>query len=385
MIRSINNSLFIAKKYLCFHWIRTVMLVTALSIIIFVPLFLDIVVNESKKQLTSRGELTPLLLGAKGSSLDLTVNSLYFLGNQPQELKIHEAQSIDATGLAMTIPLYNRFSVKKNPIIGTTQDYFSLRNLQLFEGQFLTSLGDAVIGASFARDEGLKAGDSIISSPENLFDLAGVYPLKMTVVGVLEPTGTADDHAVFVDIKTSWTIAGMGHGHENLAHPDKSSIITSSARLHNTITKDNIDRFHFHGDESQFPITAAIVVPADHKSETILLGRYQKNDQLQLLKPKHVIHDLVQSIFRIKKVFDTVVKTVIVSTLLTIGLVFLLSYRLRAKEIETIFRLGCSRLAIGGFILSEIFIIFLTSVILTAFLLLISRGNIEAFILQMMI
>ena len=41
-----------------------------------------------------------------------------------------------------------------------------------------------------------------------LFDLAGVYPLKMHVAGVLEPTGGPDDAAVFVDIRTSWVIEG---------------------------------------------------------------------------------------------------------------------------------------------------------------------------------
>ena len=81
-------------------------------------------------------------------------------------------------------------------------------------------LGEAVLGAAAARGLGVVAGDSIISSPENVFDLAGVYPLKMKVVGILEPTFTADDSAVFVDIKTAWIIGGLGHGHQDLAEAD---------------------------------------------------------------------------------------------------------------------------------------------------------------------
>ena len=86
-----------------------------------------------------------------------------------------------------------------------------------------------------------------MSSPENLFDLAGVYPLKMTVAGIFKATETADDEGVFVNIETSWIIAGLGHGHNDLAHPEGTNAVTSSARMHNTITKDNIDQFHFHG------------------------------------------------------------------------------------------------------------------------------------------
>ncbi len=48
-----------------------------------------------------------------------------------------------------------------------------------------------------------------MSSPESVFDITGVYPLKMNVVGILQPTGTPDDDAVFVDVKTAWVIGGL--------------------------------------------------------------------------------------------------------------------------------------------------------------------------------
>ena len=75
--------------------------------------------------------------------------------------------------------------------------------------------------AEVARELELRPGDSIISSPENAFDLAGVYPLKMKVTGILEKSHTSDDLAVFVDLKTAWVIQGLGHGHERAARdPD---------------------------------------------------------------------------------------------------------------------------------------------------------------------
>ena len=44
-----------------------------------------------------------------------------------------------------------------------------------------TILGEAVIGSKVADDLNLAVGDTLISSPENLFDLAGQYPLQMKV------------------------------------------------------------------------------------------------------------------------------------------------------------------------------------------------------------
>ena len=80
--------------------------------------------------------------------------------------------------------------------------------------------------------------------------------------------------------------------------------------------------------------------------------------------------ELISSILRIKHTLDTIVLTVSTSTMMTIALVFLLSIRLRAKELKTIFRLGCSRRATTGFIAAEILIIAAFSVIL-AFVLLV--------------
>ena len=116
----------------------------------------------------------------------------------------------------------------------------------------------------------------MLSSPETLFNIAGIYPLKMKVSGVLEPTNSADDRAVLIDIRTAMVIQGLVHGHEDLsASTDPAVIIernetnvTANARLveFNEITFDNMDSFHGHGDSTNFPITGIIALPYDDKS-----------------------------------------------------------------------------------------------------------------------
>ena len=70
---------------------------------------------------------------------------------------------------------------------------------------------------------------------------------------------------------------------------------------------------------------------------------------------------LLQTIFRIKNVLDAVIAVVALATLLAILLVFALSLRLRQREIETIFRIGCRRLTIARLIAAEMLIIILAS------------------------
>ena len=56
-------------------------------------------------------------------------------------------------------------------------------------------LGECVVGSEAAQVLGVEPGDHVLSSAGNAFDVAGSFPLKMKVVGVLAPTGTADDEA----------------------------------------------------------------------------------------------------------------------------------------------------------------------------------------------
>jgi putative ABC transport system permease protein len=371
------NSLYLAWQYIRFNKFKTIILVASITLIAVLPLALEILLSESERQLLDRAESTPLLIGAKGSALDLAMNSLYFDDEVPKPMTMDAVDRIYDTDLATPIPLYVRFQARGLPIVGTSFDYFEFRKLKIAQGYSLAMLGDCVLGAKAAAKLGVGPGDSLVSSPENLFDLAGVYPLKMKVVGVLAPNHTADDLAVFVDIKTAWIIQGLGHGHQDVTRTRDSTVIlkrtegnvAANAKLfhYTEITEDNLDGFHFHGDTSIYPITAVIAVPNDEKDGTLLRGRYLERDNAeQIILPAEVIDGLLQNIFRIRNVLDAVIALVGLATVLAILLVFTLSLRLRQREVQTIFKLGCRKAMIGRMFFAEIVIILLVSGVLCA-------------------
>jgi len=362
------DSFYLAWRYIAFNRVKTITLVLCISLVSFLPFALKILLNESEHQLMSRAITTPLLVGAKGNSLDLVMNSLYFSKEKPDFISMKAIEKVMDSYLALPIPLYTRFHAREYPIVGTTLDYFEFRKHAVAEGRRFAMLGESLIGADVAERLNLKVGDSILSSPENLFDLAGVYPLKMKVVGILQKTNSVDDKAVFVDLKTTWVIQGLGHGHQDVKKiEDESDVLSRSDKLVTTSTKikqyteinlDNLGSFHFHGDPSIYPLTAIIAVPNDEKAATILRGRYlseQKNQQI--VRPKKVIEDLLSNIFQIKEFIDAVVMIVAIAMVLAIFLVFSLSFRLRQKEISTILHLGCSRGMVIQLIGAEILII----------------------------
>jgi len=210
---------------------------------------------------------------------------------------------------------------------------------------------------------------------------------------VLAPTDTPDDGAVFTDLRTTWVIMGLGHGHENLEEVKDQTVllgrdgntIRANAKLYlnNEITDETRDAIHFHGDRKEFPISAALFVPDDQKSSTILRGRFETG-QLphQVVVPSRVVEHLLQSVFRIKQIFNTVFVLVGLSTVLILGLIFVLSLRIRKDEMHTLFTMGSSRSKIIEILGIELSLIVIGSLVVVLALYVTTGFFVDTFIQQ---
>jgi len=391
-----RDVLYLAWRYLVYNRLKTVILVTSITLIIYLPVGLNVVVEQSGEHLTARAEATPLLVGAKGSPLELALNSLYFSLDFPELTDYSEVTAITDSELATAIPLYVRFRSRSQPIVGTSLDYFEFRDFEFASGRPMAVLGECVVGAVAAETLGVGIGDAVTSSPETVFNLAGVYPLRMKVAGVLAKTYTSDDEAIFVDVKTAWIIQGLGHGHQDLASPDAAAsvldrsddnIVANAALVqYNEITADNADTFHFHGDLSGYPLTAVVAVPDDEKSGVILRGRYADEDaNSQIVRPVTVIDELLDTILTIQQFIVAAVIIVGLATVATAALVFMLSLRLRRREIDTMLKIGGSRPRVASMLLAEVAIVIVLSAMLASVITLLTwrfgPGIIESFVL----
>ncbi|MEJ2004824.1 MAG: hypothetical protein P8X57_07645, partial [Cyclobacteriaceae bacterium] len=221
-------------QYLRHHWGKTIVLIFAIGLIFFIPLALNMLVKEAAGKLTMRADETPLIIGSKENTTELTLSSLYFRPPDFSSLSQGWTDSLSAEFDITAIPLYLRHRVEEFPIVGTTPEYYELRKINLSEGRMPTVLGECILGAEAAKKLEIKVGESVISSPSGAFDIAGSFPLKMDVTGILAPTGSPDDKAIFTDIKTAWIISGKAHGHEDIADVDSDKLLgnpDSSARV----------------------------------------------------------------------------------------------------------------------------------------------------------
>ncbi|MEQ9409644.1 MAG: hypothetical protein RIK87_18055 [Fuerstiella sp.] len=368
-----GNAFYLAARSLRWYRGRAVTIVACLSLTLWLPLTVRLLLNQFRTDIVSRAEATPLIIGAKGSRIDLALHALYFDTVPPESTTMAEADYVQDTGFASAMPLHVNYrtqsvnDVEGVPIVGTTVEYFEFRKLYIAEGNGLAMLGDCVLGCNVAARMQLRPGDRILSAPRNAFNLAGDYPLRMNITGILAPSHSPDDDVVFIDLKTAWIIDGIGHGHQKLADKtvddgmllEKSDdhVTASAAVLPFTeITPENIDSFHFHGRERDYPISAVLAGPYSRRDQTLLLGRYasSRTETAQCVKPTDVVQELLNIVFRVERLvwLGSVLSGIVTGLLLT--LVLLLSIRLRAAEMQTMWKIGCSRYTIVSLIGTEL-------------------------------
>ncbi len=338
-------ALHLALRYVLRHRTQSVLLAAALGLVVALPLCLRVLVRHAQADLRARAASTPQIVGTKGSALDLMMTALYFKKEILASLSLKEMPEGG-------IPLHVRFEAQKAPIVGTALEYFAFRGLALKAGKQITRLGDCVLGARLADERGLKPGDAIFSTPEQTFDMAGTYPLKMRIAGVLTANGTPDDDAVFCDLKTAWLIEGRAHGHDDvkgtdvLQEEEHNTVANAAVRMFQEVTEANLNSFHFHGDTGEYPISAAIVVPPDAKTEALMAGQYAKSKTAQLIRPRDDMEGLLTQLVRLEGFATTMLLTTAGAALFVSALVFALSFRLRKREFTTLEDIGVSRVSL---------------------------------------
>ncbi|MCK4342384.1 MAG: hypothetical protein KAY37_11755 [Phycisphaerae bacterium] len=372
-----SRILLLAWRYVAYHRIKTVILVICLTLTIVLPLTAHLLITHYGDALLARARATPLVLGAKGNRFDLVLKALYFGSATVDPIFTAEVEKIQEEKLGLPIPLHLRYTAGGNPIVGTTLDYFEFRGLRVGVGALPRKLGEAVLGAEVAAELGRGPGDYLFSDQKSLYDITKTYPLKMHITGVLTESGTPDDRAVFVDLKTAWIIGGLCHGHQDvvaevdekavLLRTDDQVVTDDSIYEYNEVTPENIDSFHIHAEPGELPLSAIIVVPSDEKSGTILKARYNNDPEglNRMLVPEVVVTELMGLVFKVKRFFDASFGLITVSTILFLVLVVLLSLRIRKREMETMFKIGCSRMTVIWLQATELVIVLLMSLVLS--------------------
>ncbi len=349
-----------ALRSLQHHGLRSIILALCIGITITLPLLSRLLVQKYERELTARADATPLVLGAKGNRFDLVLAGLYFRRGGHESIKMQdyrefvaETSSFGSDVAGTPVPLHLRFTARGTPLIATTPEYFEQRRSMLARGEFPARIGEAVLGWRVAGSMRLAVGEYIFTDQLDSFDITKPPALKMLIVGILAPSNSADDLAVFTDLKTAWVLEGVSHGHADpetgipeqliLSRDQKAVSISEELIEYNQVTPENASTFHLHGGDSSLSISAVLFFPFDTKSATIAKARVNASPALQMLVPREVIDELLSYVFRIRMLIDALFVVMSICTAALMTLLFTLSARVRVREFETLHKIGVPR------------------------------------------
>jgi putative ABC transport system permease protein len=205
---------------------------TALSMALGVAVMIAVIVIHSVavRQFEQNAQGYHLIVGGKGGALQLVLSTVYHIGQPLYPIPYSYYQKFlpggefaDVTELAIPMCLGDSYESPSGTlfrVIGTTPDLFDKINYGThsdgtpksyeFEpgGRNFKSENfyEAVVGSVVAAQAGLKLGDEI--QPTHGIGSEGHKHEGFKIVGILKPTGTANDRAVFINIEGFYLLEG---------------------------------------------------------------------------------------------------------------------------------------------------------------------------------
>lgn len=159
-----------------------------------------------------------LVIGAKGSPLQLILSSLYHLDAPTGNMPVSEAKAFlnpKHPIFKSAIPLSLGDSHRGYRIVGTNTGFIDLYAAKFADGKLFEENMEVVVGATVAKNLNIKLGDEFKSSHGLIEDENLVHedaaPFK--VVGILEKTGSVIDQLIVTKTQSIWAVHDE-HDHE---------------------------------------------------------------------------------------------------------------------------------------------------------------------------
>ncbi|MFZ5432083.1 MAG: ABC transporter permease [Bacteroidota bacterium] len=190
-----------------------------------------------------------LVVGAKGSPLQLILSSVFHIDTPTGNIPLAEAERISRNPMVeKTIPIALGDNHQGFRIVGTTPEYAALYQARLSAGSWFDKPYEAVIGAEVAQRTGLRTGDHFTG--RHGFTQHGHHHDEdiYTVVGILEKSGTVIDGLILTTVDTYWMIHA-GHHHNTLNEHNQGDLHEESGMLNRQHPVQPNHAVHVHGDE----------------------------------------------------------------------------------------------------------------------------------------
>jgi len=238
------NLIKLSWKYLTFRPLSTGLNILLLALGLAIMTVLILIQDQFEKKVTTDAKGIDLVVGAKGSPLQLILSSVYHVDFPTGNIPMEEAQKLAKNRLVKgVVPLALGDNFKGFRIVGTNYDYLKIYESLPKSGSLWEYPFDVVLGAEVALQTGLVVGDSFTGSHGISVGSHDHDQHDYKVVGILEQKGNVLDRLVLTSIESVW-----------LTH-DESEQETDSLSNASSLISVNHEKFHQKVAQTGFPVS----------------------------------------------------------------------------------------------------------------------------------
>ena len=222
-MNNFTSAIGIALAYLREKKLSAALNVLLLALGVGTIIALLLILHQAETRMSRDAAGIDLVIGAKGSPMQLVLSSVFQVDIPTGNVPIAEASLIiSEPAVKLAIPLALGDSYRGFRIVGTNPAYITLYNGTVAGGRLWDKPLEAVLGADAARATGLTIGKTFAGA-HGLTDTGGGsahHDQPYTVVGILAPTGSVLDRLIVTSVSSVWKLHDHAPGKAHDKHAD---------------------------------------------------------------------------------------------------------------------------------------------------------------------
>lgn len=222
-----------------------------------------------------------MVVGAKGSPLQLILSAVFHIDAPTGNISMHEAEELVKHPLIKSgIPLSYGDSYQGYRIVGTDAQYPELYGAQLQEGRLWQKAFEVSLGATVAKALGLSLGDTFAGA-HGLAEGGKMHEEHLyQVVGIFDDTNSVLDQLILTATESVWDV----HHHEEEVHQETDE----TTHVHEE--HEHAEEEEEHAEEKE--ITAMLIRFRNPMGMIQMPRRVNEDTQMQAALPAFEIHRL---------------------------------------------------------------------------------------------
>jgi len=207
-------------------------------------IILKLTEHQLTENINNTGKDVKLVIGAKGSRLQLVLSSVFQIDNPTGNINYGFYTLLKRNRMIKEmIPVSMGDSYKRKRIVGTNHDYVRLFSGKLKDGVLFEKPLEATIGSVVASELGLKVGDEFVGGHGMEEVLHSHEEYKYKVVGVLRRSGSVLDNLILTPVQTVW-IMHAGHNDDSEYTLGGTEEAVHEEHEHEEILEDSLPQKH---------------------------------------------------------------------------------------------------------------------------------------------